>query len=477
VSKGRLTRQELGWLLTQEAQGAAERLRKGVQALKTNVPPPPEIIEGQDTTLAALDDAMQMLSNLHNRPVVARGRRGRIDLAALLWEVAPEARVSIEPGGTEVFGDESELRRMLHVLIGHGGATGSAVTLKRDGDFVRVGVALGPDSSATADTERAWLARMAIRYGGAYELEGGMEVLSLPEGNVDERDEKEALRRELDEAKKQGEAYARELAQVVAHGEGEPFSQSSYPPPLQAAPAERFNTLTRLAGGCAAELRALVSPIARDLQELRGMSPHRGSSPDLEGAARGGTMEEKIDGIRRRLLSVQDFVAALAMIGELDVNEAQTQVDLVELARTAIKNLESRAQRNNVAVKLVVSPEGTRAYARLAQRSASTLVRELVAHAIAATTPGQEVTVTVGPGGAGEHENLGSRVIVDDGGTMLPATSRMGLLALEVEPGTYGRPSSIPLFVCAEIVACQGGILELGDSPANGVRVVVTFPR
>ena len=40
VSKGRLTRQELGWLLTQEAAGAAERLRMGVQVLKSNAPPP-----------------------------------------------------------------------------------------------------------------------------------------------------------------------------------------------------------------------------------------------------------------------------------------------------------------------------------------------------------------------------------------------------------------------------------------------------
>ncbi len=107
VSKGKLTRQELGWLLTQEAQGAAERLRKGVTAL-TQAPPPPGTdasgrCHGVDATLSALDDAMRMLSSLHNRPSNIRGRRGRIDLASLLWEVAPEARVSIEPGsGTEV---------------------------------------------------------------------------------------------------------------------------------------------------------------------------------------------------------------------------------------------------------------------------------------------------------------------------------------------------------------------------------------
>jgi two-component system OmpR family sensor kinase len=104
VSKGKLTRQELGWLLTQEAQGAAERLRKGVSAL-THAPPPPGVdASGVDATLSALDDAMKMLANLHQRPVNVRGRRGRIDLASMLWEVAPEARVSIEPGsGTEVF--------------------------------------------------------------------------------------------------------------------------------------------------------------------------------------------------------------------------------------------------------------------------------------------------------------------------------------------------------------------------------------
>ncbi|MGH7271065.1 MAG: sensor histidine kinase, partial [Polyangiaceae bacterium] len=181
MSKGKLTRQELGWLLTQEAQGAAERLRRGVSALTQ--PPPPSESSGADTigvdaTFSVLDDAMKMLSSLHARQVNVRGRRGRIDLAALLWEVAPEARVSIEPGsGTEVFGDEAELRRMLHVILGHGSGSGSAVSIKREADEVIVVVVLGPDSSPTADTERAWLSRMAIRYGGRYELEGSTEVL------------------------------------------------------------------------------------------------------------------------------------------------------------------------------------------------------------------------------------------------------------------------------------------------------------
>src|SRR4051794_21967331 len=153
MSKGRLTRQELSWLLTQEAQNAAERLRVGVQVLRTQAPPPlpePTISDGAqdpahhvDASLDALDDVMKMLSNLNQRQsssqLAVAPRRGRIDLAALIVEVAPEARVSIEPGsGTEVYGDEADFRRMLQVLIGHGTGEGSSVTVRRDGDNVRV---------------------------------------------------------------------------------------------------------------------------------------------------------------------------------------------------------------------------------------------------------------------------------------------------------------------------------------------------
>ena len=64
----------------------------------------------------------------------------------------------------------------------------------------------------------------------------------------------------------------------------------------------------------------------------------------------------------------------------------------------------------------------------------------------------------------------------------MPATARRSLLALEVEPGTFGRPSGVGLFVAAEIAAAQGALLEIGDAPVQdghggGVRVTVTFPR
>jgi hypothetical protein len=82
----------------------------------------------------------------------------------------------------------------------------------------------------------------------------------------------------------------------------------------------------------------------------------------------------------------------------------------------------------------------------------------------------------------GPDAALGARLVVDDAGTILPTAARRALLALEVEPGTFGRPSSVGLFVAAEIAGAQGALLEIGDAPVEagrggGMRVTVTFPR
>ncbi len=489
MSKGKLTRQELGWLLTQEAQGAAERLRLGVSAL-TQAPPPFAPGEGSDrnerqgvdasgvdATLSALDDAMKMLSNLHARPVNVRGRRGRIDLASLLWEVAPEARVSIEPGsGTEVSGDEAELRRMLHVVLGHGSGSGSAVTIKRDGDEVVVAVALGPDSSPTADTERAWLSRMAIRYGGRYELEGGMEVLALPAEGAAARDDVAQLQKELDEARRQGQAYARELAAVWAAGE-EVVASSSYPPP-EAPAADRHGAIARFAGGIAATLRAMLAPVGRDVSELRGTAPSsRKSSPEIDVVAR-GDLERTLESIRRKLLVVQDFVAELAAIGETDPEEPMRSVDLLDIVRAQVRALEARAARGGVTVRVRTLPEEApaSALARLAPRACAALVRELLSHGIDASPRGSTVVASV----CAPADGLGARLIVDDAGTALPTSARRALRTLEVDPATFGRPTGVAPFVVAELAAAQGAGFELGDAPADcggGVRATVTFLR
>jgi two-component system OmpR family sensor kinase len=455
----------------------------GVQVLKSNVPPPldPKDIDasstlsstgvGVDATLDALDDAMRMLSSIHKTPSSVRGRRGRIDLASLLWEVAPDARVSIEPGGgTEVNGDEGELRRMILLLVGHGSGSGSAVTVKRDGDYVRVAVVLGPDRSSTADTERAWLNRMAIRYGGRHDLEGGMEVLSLPAEHAGEQKERDQLRKELDEARKQGEAYARELAQVFTQSEEAP-SPSAFPPPVSEGSAEdRVSTLARFSAGVAAELRGLLAQVGRDVQLIR-TQPSHGSARQLA-----EDTEDPLEGIKRRLRQVQELVAELAMVGEIDSSEGMAQLDLVDLCRSAVRSLAPQIERRGVDVR-IAAQEGEKVPVRLSARAAALIARELLGQAVAATPKGSSVHVAITAASTVPGDDTGPRLTIDDAGASLPSTARRAFVAMELEPSTFGRPSTIPLFVCSELIAWQGAVLELGDAPDGGLRVVVRFPR
>lgn len=455
MSKGRLTRQELGWLLTQEAQGAAERLRVGVQVLKTNPPPSEPGNAGLDATLDALDDTMKMLHSLHHRPVRVMGRRGRVDLAALLWEIAPEARVSIEPGsGTEVFGDEAELRRMLQLLVGHGSGVESLITIRRDGDSVRIGVVLGPDSTATAQVERAWLERMAIRYGGSLELEGGMEIVNLPADS--ERTERQALEKELDEARKQGEAYARELAATFSPTE-EAVTPSTFPPALSGGDvADRVAVLTRFSSGLAAALRSQLGPAMHKLEP-----------------------EAWLEQARRSLSSMHELGSTLASIGEVDAQELPGPVPLGDVISLAVGGLRPRADRAGVAI-LVESEVGREAYARGTPRGISLLVEQLLAHAISASPRGSEIRVRVRravTAPARPDAPPAYRLDVEDRGPALPSTARKSFVELELEPGTYGRPSALPLYVAAALASWQGAGFEVGDAEGGGLRVGVTFAR
>ncbi len=470
MSKGRLTRHELSWLLTQEAQNAAERLRVGVQFLRTHAPPPPsgdDPAQGVEHSLDALDDVMKMLSNLNQRAQpqsasLPAARRGRIDIAALIVDAVPDARVSIEPGsGTEIYGDEADLRRMIQVLVGHGTGEGASVTVRRDGDDVKVAVSLGPDSSPTAETERAWLARVALRYGGRHELEGGSEVLVFPADGASDRNESAALRKELDEARKQGEVYARELAAVFDRGE-EVTAVSTIPPAPGVPSTARFSAMTKLCAGIASELRNALGPAKTELAAMR----------------RHEVTDEQLDTIRRRVAHTTEVVTGLAAIGALRADEMETEIDLGELARSTVKSLANMAERDEVKVTVNVTPEGGRAQVRRGAKALGVLAREIVAHAIEASPRGSNVEITV----VAPEGNSGARFIVDDSGSALPASGRRAFLTLETHAGSYGRPSGLPIFLAAELAACQGAMLELSDAPIKapdigpgGLRVAITF--
>jgi len=451
VHSDRLTRQELTWLLTQEARSAAEKLRKGVAVLAapeirglTN-PPAPSV----ETELDALDDAMKMLATLHTGSAT-RSRRGRIDLAGLLWEVAPNARVSIEPGsGTEVFGDESELRRMIQVLVGSTNPASSGsemgtpeLSIRREGPEIRVSVTLGPDSSANAETERAWLSRMATRYGGRLELEGATESILLPADGADQREVAD-LRRELEAAQRQGEAYARELAAVFA------YSQAPTPR-FSSQPAEANRTLGALcamAAGMSAELRNIFSSIERELSVLREV---KGSIPDS---------------LAQHSALGSEIVTDLVRIGQCPVYESIQHLNLADVVRSMMGELEPRATKRGVALKGQIP-----GHLDLESRPATIalLARTLINDAILATPRGGQVTVSI------DATGKGATLTVRDDGPSIPDEALGALLATRLDPSTLGRPSTIALFWAQTLAQHLGTQVELGHADAQrGCRLEV----
>ena len=453
----RLTRQELTWLLTQEARSAAEKLRKGVLAgpevRGATVPPAPSF----EPELDALDDAMKMLATLYAGGSARSSRRGRIDLAALLYEVAPSARVSIEPGsGTEVFGDETELRRMLQVLVGStnpaggggGGEMGTPeLSVRREGSEIRVSVTLGPDSSAHAGTERAWLSRMATRYGGRLELEGGTASMMLPADGATDQREVADLRRELEAAQRQGEAYARELAAVFS------YSQSS-PPRFSSHPAESnrgLNAISAMAAGVSVQLRSLFRALSR------GDSRTANERPASYPPAPGDPLELGAE-----------LVTDLARLAECPVYESVQHVNFADAVRSALAELENRASRRGVILKTHIP---THADIESRPATVALLARTLIHDAILATPPGGTVKVIVESKAQGD-----AQFVVADGGGPISEEVLTALVASRTDPSTLGRPCTIALFIAQALAQHLGAQIEQAPVAAgepSGGRLLV----
>jgi signal transduction histidine kinase len=434
----KLTRQELSWLLTQEARGAAERLRKGVQIL-TKAPPPMtsegvetishpkserpserpvtltsagEEGEGLETTLTMLEGTMMKLAELSG-PTSARGRRGRVDLAALLWEVAPDAKVQLEPGeGTEVYGDEAELRRILHVLAGGGNASGvggaQLVMLKREGEEVKLSVQLGPDTAPISPAERGWLARMAIRYGGRYELDGSSECLVFPALQAEEVKEVQVLRKELEAAKAQGEMYARELAAVFSE---EP-ERSTRPPAAGdlGGPANALATAARIAEALADDVRAIFGPLGAARLKVGSVE-----SPDAT-----ALLEE----VQRALGRGAELLALSRQMSRLAADFAPIEVDLAVIAQDEAA-LATVAFASRGVVLTIAASEGPTSLVLPGYPAAlRAMVAEMLDQALRACGPGDEVRLGI-EGGALVVDRL-----TDDGGAPWSRTARGYLLEI-----------------------------------------------
>jgi len=444
VPNDRLTRQELSWLLAQEARGAAKALREGVTLLKQ-----PELRERAapvETTLDALDDAIGKLTELQAGP---RGpaRRGRIDLAALLCEVAPNARMVMEPGaGTEVFGEEAELRRMLYVLVNQtnsdlaegAGSASPEVRIRRDNELVKISVELGPDASATAELERRWLSRMATRHGGRLELEGGLQTVFLPaDGSGDQVTE---LRKELEQAQQLGEAYARELAAAFAAGD---IATEATPSTGSDPVSQRFEVLRSVTS-------AFVRPMRSWLEAMR-----RDAALALESLGDQAALSQSL---ARRANAAQEVLAELRRVAECPLDEPVRKLDVALLARDVTAAAEARAARHGVLLSVSAADSlelGTR------RALLSLLLRAMLDHAILATPRAGTVVLHVHP------LEGGVELITEDGGPSIPEAARSDLLRNRVDPSGFGRPAGLSLMIADAAAAYLGTPLTLGESPAR----------
>lgn len=465
MAGNRLTRDELSWLLTQEARGAAQKLRAGVNVLPPRSAAEPTMLEGDVAvvdsersgvaiTLDRLDDVVSRLASLHGQPSVVRGRRGKVDLAALLWEIAPEARVQIEMGeGTTVFGDETELRRMLLVLIGQSGDPANArstqeVAVRRVGDLVQVSVNLGPDKSATFETERAWLSRMAVRYGGQLTLDGSTQSLTIP-ADVDlQRRELESLKQKLAVAEAQGEAYARALA---ARDNTPPPSavSASTPPP----PSDGLGLLVAAARALGPVLRGVMAAIGRDIAPLR----------DDEGEA-----GEIAASVARHATAAAEVVGDLAQLGSCPLSELFSFADVVELLRDVVEEKAVRAARHDVHVA-VESPPSVGAV--VARGATSVLLHALLDHAIEACPAGSEVAVSVTEG------ESAVTITFDDAGPQVPTRARSGVLSREFEVLAPGRPAGLALIAAHALAAHVRAKITIEDGPQGGARIRLSMSK
>jgi two-component system OmpR family sensor kinase len=448
VPQERLTRHEISWLLAQEARGAAKALRTEVDQLRS--PERVASIPPVETTLDALDDAIEMLSEL-NTGNKGRSRRGRIDLAALLYEIVPNARIAIEPGaGTEVFGDEVELRRMLHLLVGQAsggpssaGLSETEVQIRRKADFVRIAVNLGPDTAQLAELEHRWLSRMALRHGGSVELEGGtLSVLLQADGASDKREVTE-LRKELAEAQELGEAYARELASMLSAGD----VRTEAPPAPAGSGADRFEAIQ---SGCAATERVLRGFVDGLRSELQGLDEARSTA------------------LGRRLGQLQEFRAELLGVTACSASEAPRSVDASVFLAQAAQKTEARAARG--AVELSVAP-GSATNVRVRPGLLELLMRSMLDHAVQASPKGGRVKAQLVPTG------LGIALTVSDEGPKVPEGSRLDVLRHRIDPTSLGRPAGLSLLVADAAAAALDAELELRESASGGSELWVTLKK
>lgn len=445
VTEDRLTRQELGWLLMQEARGTARALRDEVGQLRTGdrqsdeAPP-------VDSMLDALDGAIEMMSALEAPagPALGHGkdRRGRIDIAALLFDLAPNAKISIEPGaGTEVFGVEIELRRVLDLLVRQSSSdskSSAGIEVRRDGDWVVVSVAIGPEGLSTRDLEHRWLNRMAARHGGRVEFAGNVTRLCLPADNSSGQQEILQLRKELEQAQQLGAVYARELAEA--------FSVSA----VTSGP-----NVTEVKPHSELALKVLISTSASLLRTLRSNTDALRQDTAKIGRVLGES-HELLASLNLRLLAYAEVITDLERVSRVCAEDPPRTLDLAALLKETIDAADGRARRHGVRI-VQLYDGGVRVTSR--PQVLGLLMRALIDQAVLSSPRDGRVDVNVYT-----HGVDGVALSIVDDGPIVPDATQRALLLGEVDPATIGRPAALSWITAGACAMTLGVDVHVGET-------------
>lgn len=446
--------------MAQEARGAASALRAEVKELRNSLrpPPPPSLgapvritgLEQLPNTanqedrisslpgerhLNALDEAIDLLASLQQQTNPRPKRRGRIDLAALLYELAPNCKLSLEPGaGTEVIGDEHELRRMFHLLLnqstggGGEGATLNTIDLRRQDRWIHISVELGPDTAATSDLERRWLSRMAVKHGGRLELHGRRQLVLLP-AEASSQEEVDQLKRELQQAQLLGEAYAKELATALAVDSPAPESSPQS---------------TAITGHWSDPVRALASALLPAIQAAVRTAP---SSPAME--------------------ALDVWARQLSLVAEDD--DSTTRLgNVLMVVSQVLTTAAGSASKRNVTLRDVTRRTDSLALITAPTTSLQPVLTLLMDHAIAASPAGGLVTIAV------RAEQNALVFEVTDEGAFVPAAKAPGLIYGSIDPRSLGRPAGASLLMAAMLAERVGAKVQI-SSETEHTQVELVF--
>jgi signal transduction histidine kinase len=280
---------------------------------------------------------------------------------------------------------------------------------------------------------------MATRHGGWIELEGGTQSIFLQADGASDKREVTELRKELVQAQKLGEAYARELAAMLASGD----LKSELPPLPDGQGAAVFELLRSLSCVLERRLKSVADSLRAD-------------------AALGSSNPEQLaSSVSRRAASVQEIATELGIIADCPLEETTTAVDVAAVVRDAVLGSESRAGKQGVTVSVDV-PEALRLKTK--KGAFGVLVRMLLMHAVAATPRAGSVVVSC------FRTEIGVALRVEDGGPAVPEAARDAMLRQGADSSGSGRPGGITLLAASVTAARLGAMLELRQGPRGGAE-------